>query len=153
MLKRLLDLMREAEAACRRAIDQNISSSSTCGKPTPEAYDRAIDAPGCMDFGVVYTYAVLDGIPEECAFILGSAYAGKIAEGVSEAYAVLYAAAYSVACSLTGASDLWAHAYAQACAHAIAARESMGFAAVYGHAIADGVSPEDALVFARRYAV
>ncbi len=153
MLKRLLDLMEAAEEACRRAIGQEVSSPGTCEKPTPEEYERAVDNPDFMDFGVVYTYAVLEGISEESAFVLGSAYANMIAEGMSKAYSIFYAAAYSIACSLIGASEPWARAYAQACAHAIAARESMRFAAVYGHAVADGASPEDALVFARRYAV
>ena len=153
MLKRLLMLMGAAEAACWRAIGPEISSPGTCEKPTPEDYERAIDNPDYMDFGVVYTYAVLEGIPEESAFVLGSAYARMIAEGMSKAYALVYAAAYSIACSLIGASEQWARAYAAGCAHVIAAQESMGFAAVYGHAVADGASPEDARAFARRYAV
>ncbi len=153
MLKRLLETMGAAEAAYQRAIGLDVYSQSTCHMPTREDYARAVGDPGYMDFGVVYTYAVFEGIPEECAFALGSAYAGKIAEGVSRAYAILYAAAYSVAYSLTGASEQWSRVYAQACTHAIAARESVGFAAVYGHAIADGASPEDARSFARRHAV
>ena len=104
------------------------------------------------DFTVVYTYAMDEGIPEEVAFVLGAAYADEIAAGMSKAYAIIFATAYSVACSIIGASEEWARSYAQACAHAIAARQSMGFAAVYGHAIADGAKPEDALAFARRYA-
>ena len=153
MLNRLLMLMGGAEAACWRAIGLEAPAPGTCEKPSREDYERAIDNPDYMDFGVVYTYAVLEGIPEENAFALGSAYASMLAEGMSKAYALFYAAAYSVACSLIGASEQWARAYAVACAHAIAARESMGFAAVYGHAVADGASPEDARAFARRYAV
>ena len=153
MLKRLFLLMGAAEAACWRAIGPEISSPGTCEKPTREDYERAMDSPDYMDFGVVYTYAVLEGISEESAFVLGSAYARMLAEGMSKAYAIVYAAAYSIACTLIGASEQWARAYAAACAHVIAARESMGFAAVYGHAIADGASPEDARAFARRYAV
>ncbi|MDE2837385.1 MAG: hypothetical protein OXL97_07745 [Chloroflexota bacterium] len=153
MLKRLLVLMGEAEAACWRAIGLDISSPGVCEKPTREDYERAIDNPGHMDFGVVYTYAVFEGISEESAFALGSAYAAKIAEGMSKAYSLFYAAAYCIACSLIGASEQWARAYAGACAHAIAVRESRWFAAVYGHAVADGASPEDARAFARRYAV
>lgn len=153
MLKRLLDLMGAAEAACRRAIGQEISSPGICDKASGTAYKSAIDEPGSKDFAVVYTYALDEGIPEEVAFVLGATYADEIAEGMSKAYSIIYAVAYSVACSVTGASEQWAHAYAQACTHAIAARESMGFAAAYGHAIADGTSPEDALAFARRYAV
>ena len=153
MLKRLLMVMGAAEAACRRAIGPEISSPGTCEKPTREDYERAIDNPDYMEFGVIYTYAVLEGIPEESAFVIGSAYASMISEGTSKAYAIFYAAAFSVACTLIGASEQWARAYAMACAHAIAVRESMGFAAVYGHAVADGASPEDARAFARRYAV
>ena len=153
MLKRLLDLMGAAEAACRRAIGQEISSPGTCDKASSTTYTSGADGPGSKDFAVVYTYAINEGIPEEIAFALGSVYADEIAEGMSKVYAIFYAAAYSIACSLIGASEQWARAYAQACAHAIAARASMGFAAVYGHAIADGASPEEARVFARRYAV
>ena len=153
MLKRLLDLMGAAEAACRRAIGQEISLPGTCDGASGTAYLDAMDDPGSKDFAVVYTYAIDEGIPEEVACALGSVYSDEIAEGMSKAYAIFYAAAYSIACSIIGASEEWARSYAQACAHAIAARESMGFAAVYGHAIADGASPEEALVFARRYAV
>ena len=153
MLKRLLEAMGAAEVAYQRAMGQDIYSQSACPMPTHEEYARAVDDPGYMDFGVAYNYAVIEGLPEEYAFALGSAYAGKIAEGVSRAKAMLYAAAYSIAYSLAGASEQWSRVYAQACTHAIAASESVGFAAVYGHAVADGASPEDARAFARRYAV
>ena len=153
MLKRLLDLMGAAEAACRRVIDQDISSPGICYVARGKAYASGVDDPGSKDFAVVYTYAIDEGIPEESAFALGYMYADRIADGMSKAYAIIYATAYNIACSIIGGSEEWARSYAQACAHAIAARESMGFAAVYGHAIADGASPADALAFARRYAV
>ncbi len=73
MLKRLLMVMGAAEAACWRAIGLEISSPGTCEKPTRENYERAIDNPDYMEFGVIYTYAVLEGIPEESAFVIGSA--------------------------------------------------------------------------------
>ena len=155
MLKRLLELMGEAEEACRRAIGQEISSPGTCEKPTREAYERATEDPDCMDFGVVYTYAILEGIPEESAFVIGSAYASMIAEGTSKAYAIFYAAAFSVACTLIGASEQWARAYAMACARMRSqVRESMGFAGRLrarrrGRSVAGGC----ARAFARRYAV
>lgn len=152
MLKRLLEAVGAAELAYRRAIGLDAYSQSACGKPTREDYARAVDGPGHMDFGVIYAYAVLEGMPEECAFALGSAYACQIAEGVSKGYAIFYAAAYSVACCIVGASEQWSRVYAKACANAIAARESVVFAAVYGHTVADGASPEDARAFARRYA-
>ena len=69
-----------------------------------------------------------------------------ISEGTSKAYTIFYAAAFSVACTLMARPN-------SGRARAIAVRESMGFAAVYGHAVADGASPEDARAFARRYAV
>lgn len=152
MLKRLLDLMVAAEDACRRAIGEVISSPGACDKPTREDYDRAIEDPGNLDFGLVFTYAVLEGISEENAFAIGTAYARKVAEGVSRTYALVYATAYSIACAIIGATEEWSQSYAEGWAHAIAARESMDFAAVYGHAIADGASPEEARVFAGRYA-
>ena len=153
MLKRLLDLVERAEGACRRAIGLDTSARGTREKPTAEDYARAVQEFGYLEFGLVYTHAILEGISEECAFAIGRAYAGKIAEGMSKAYSIVYAVAYSIARSPGGASERWARAYAKASAHAIAAQESLEFAAAYGHAIADGASAEDALVFARRHAV
>ena len=153
MLKRLVDLMGAAEAG-RRAGGAGGEPGADARRTHGAAAHRGpIGQRNAHDFGAVYAYAISEGIDEEKAYVLGFAYADSIAQGKSNAYSIVYAAAYGIACSIIGASERWARAYAQACAHAIAARESIGFASLYGRAIADGVSPEDALVFARRFAV
>ena len=151
MLKRLVGLMGAAEAGRKAAraeggIDAHRDLRAMVRK-------GVIDQSRANDFGAVYTYAINEGMDEEKAYALSVAYADSVAQGRSNAYAIVYAAAYGIACFIIGASEGWARAYAQACAHAIAARESIEFASTYGHAIANGASPEDALVFARRYAV
>ena len=153
MLKRLLDLMAAAEAGCGAVTGKDVPSLATREKPSLEDYERAVADPGYMDFGVVFTHAVLEGVAEERAFALGSSYAAKLAEGMSKAYSIVYATAHNVACFIVDAPEEWARSYAQAYAYAVAAQESIGFAAAYGHAVADGALPEDALAFARRYAV
>ncbi len=151
MLKRLLGLMGAAEAGSKAAR----TKSGVDAHRALRAMVRkgVIDQSRANDFGAVYTYAINEGMDEEKAYALSDAYADSVAQGRSNAYSIVYAAAYGIACFIIGASEGWARAYAQACAHAIAARESIEFASTYGHAIANGASPEDALVFARRYAV
>ena len=150
MLKRLLDLMGEAEVTGRTRGERGTGALRA---PGAEFGRRAIGQRRADDFGAVHAYAINEGIGDEKAYILGAALADSMAQGNSNVYAIVYAAAYGIACSKIGASEEWARAYAQACAHATAARESIGFASVYGYAIADGASPEDARVFAQRYAV
>ena len=153
MLKRLLDLIGAAEAAGRASRSEGEPRAHVHRSPAGAVRRAAIGQSNGHDFAAVYAYAIDEGLCEEKAYVLGTAYADSISLGKSNAYSIVYAAAYGIACSIIGASERWARAYAQACAHAIAARESIGFASLYGRAIADGVSPEDALVFARRFAV
>ena len=151
MLKRLLDLMGAAEAGRKAArAEAGVNAHRALRTMVRRG---VIDQSRVNEFGAVYTYAIKEGVDEEKAYALSGAYADSVAQGRSNAYAIVYAAAYGIACFIIGASEGWARAYAQACAHAIAARESIEFASTYGHAIANGVSSEDALVFARRYAV
>lgn len=142
MLKRLLGL-GGAEAGGR--------GTRNGGKPGVDALGPSGQS-DALNLDAVYAHAIKDGLDEEKAQVLGFAYADGIAQGKPSAYAIVYAAAYSIARSILGAHERWARAYAQACAHAIAAQESVRFASLYGHAVADGALPEDALVFARRYA-
>ena len=150
MLKRLLDLMGDAEVTGRTRGERGTGAHRV---PGAEVRRRAIDQRRAYDFDDVSAYAINEGVGDEKAYILGAALADSMAQGNSNAHAIVYAAAYGIACSIPGGSEGWARAYAQACAHATAARESIGFASVYGHAIADGASPEDARMFAQRYAV
>lgn len=152
MLKRLLDLIGAAEAAGRASRTEGGPGADVHRSSAAAVRKAASGQSGAHDFAALYAYAIDEGLGEEKAYVLGTAFADSTAQGKSNAYAIVYAAAYSIACSILGASEEWARAYAQACAHAIAARESVGFASAYGHAVADGASPEDALVFARRYA-
>ena len=152
MLKRLLELMRAAEAGRRARRTDGGPQARAHGFSGDDVRRGAIGQRNVHDFGAAYVYAISEGIYEEKAYTLGSAYAHSIAQGMSNAYAIVYAAAYSIACTIIGAPEEWARAYAQACSHAIAAQESIGFASMYGHAVADGTSPDDALAFARRYA-
>ena len=152
MLKRLLDLVGAAEAG-RRAATADAGPGVDAHRALKAAVRRgAIDQRSALDFGAVYAYAIDEGIGAEKAYLLGSAYAESLTQGMSKAYSIVYAAAYGIACFIIGASEGWARAYAQACAHAIAARESVEFASTYGRAIADGASPEAALAFARGHA-
>ncbi len=153
MLKRLLDLMGAAEAG-QRAARNEVEHGVDAHRALRAMVRRGvIDPSRANDFGAVYTYAINEGMDGEKAYAISAAYADSVAQGRSNAYAIVYAASYGIACFIIGASEGWARAYAQACAHAIAARESIEFASTYGHAIANGASAEDALVFARRYAV
>ncbi|MDE2837384.1 MAG: hypothetical protein OXL97_07740 [Chloroflexota bacterium] len=153
MLKRLLDLMGAAEVVSASDGAGSEPAADTSGPPEAVGRRGAIGGLNVLDFGAVYAYAVNEGVCADKAYFLGSAYAESLAQGMSRAYSIVYAAAYSIACFIIGAREEWARAYAQACANAIAARESIGFASAYGHAIADGTPPEDALTLARRYAV
>lgn len=110
-------------------------------------------AEGAHGRDVADSQASNEGAATMQAYTLNAAYAESMAEGKSNAYSIVYAAAYGIGRSIIGASEEWARSYAQACAHAIAAGAPVRFVSAYGHAVADGASPEDAFVFARRCAV
>ncbi len=152
MLKRLLDLIGAAEKGRRPRKSQGgpcAGAPRDGGLPVP---GEPVDQSNVHDLSAAYAYALDEGIGQESAYVFSAAYADSIGWGFSRAYSIVYAAAYSIACSLIGASEGWSRTYAQACAEAITAHESIGFASIYGHAVADGVSPDRALSFARRYA-
>ena len=153
MLKRLLDLIGAAEAAGRASRSEGEPRAHVHRSPAGAVRRAAIGQSNGHDFAAVYAYAIDEGLCEEKAYVLGTAYADSISLGKSTRTPSSTLPHTASPVSIIGASERWARAYAQACAHAIAARESIGFASLYGRAIADGVSPEDALVFARRFAV
>ncbi|MCY4447927.1 MAG: hypothetical protein OXE02_03645 [Chloroflexi bacterium] len=152
MLKRLLGLTKVEEAGGRASRTEGTPVADAHGPAEPADHGRAAGRSREPDLDALYANAIKEGMDEEKAHILGFAYADGVAQGRPSAYAIVYAAAYSIARSIIRASDEWARAYAQACAYAITTRETVGFASLYGHAVADGASPDDALVFARRYA-
>ena len=115
MLKRLLDLMGEAEVTGGTRGECGTGAHRTPGAAVSR---RAIGQRRVCDFGDVSAYAINEGVGDEKAYILGTAFAESMAQGNSNAYAIVYAAAYGIACSVPGESEEWARAYAQACAHA-----------------------------------
>ncbi len=149
MLKWLSELKGAAEA---RRGDEDGPGGDAQESPDDPIGGRAIGPSIAHDRDAVDGYAFDEGAATMQAYTLNAAYAECIAEGKSNAYSIVYAAAYGIGRSIIGASEQWARSYAQACAHAIAAGAPVGFVSAYGHAVADGASPEDAFVFARRFA-
>lgn len=143
MLERLMEQMKAATAEAGKT--ERWLSGTAHGHLENIIYRRASTRRSGRDYGAMYAYAISVGMSPEQACRLGSAYANCLAEGRSNAYAIVYASAYSIACSTIGASEEWARAYAQACTHAIAAGMPVRFASQYGHAVADGASPRDAV--------
>lgn len=152
MLKRLLDVMGTVEGGRRARRTRGESRAGGPANARDPVPGTVVDHGSARDFSAAYAYAISEGIGEERASLLSSAYAESIAQGNSSAYSIVYAAAYSIACTIIGAPEEWARSYAQACGRAVTGGESIGFASMYGHAVADGASPHDALAFARRYA-
>ena len=152
MLKWLLRLRKAEEAGGRASRMEGPPGAGVHGSPEAVASSRTGGWSSELDLDAVYANAIKEGLDEEKVYVLGYAYADGVAQGRPSAYAIVYAAAYGIARSIIRASEEWARAYAQACAYAITTRETVGFASLYGHAVADGASQEDALVFARRYA-